>query len=545
MKKILTVSLVSLALTLGSSGVGSAQTDVPIVSTVLKILTVGQILALRMAMPATYQSVSIDDRFGTVSIREYEAISPVGKIYIGESTYSNLRGFDLGSTRFGGQIDFHRIKFNIRQSNLPPDVISQFRSANISEIIADGTLEFEYDIGSSDLKLALFLSLDEGGTIAINSTLTNVFFGIPDIMDVQSAVFEGNTPESNFNANVANFEIGISDRGLTEKIVQHISSSTDTKPSKVRRNLSRDFSKLLGGLFSSSEIAADTKANLDELIKESVAKFRQFVEKPTTLEISFLPEDPVNIRELEEIVALGEIDLLGMSISKERPEEGDRSVLTNSFIDDLQKDETGKVDLARRLILGIGIPQDFGRAHSLLSSGTSVSDPDASLLMAQIYAKGLGVQKDTKTAYRRALNAAALGNSNAVDMLNSLERGLSNQAVGELQATALSSWLSSNRSKTLEQLKKRALNGEVVAIRKLSRSFFDGVGAPRNYREAYAWSNVGAAAGDRMSRSIRDRLLSAPESVALAAKQLSDAQSLSSKYWTMIQPLLSGMAEAK
>ncbi len=55
---------------------------------------------------------------------------------------------------------------------------------------------------------------------------------------------------------------------------------------------------------------------------------------------------------------------------------------------------------------------------------------------------------------------------------------------------------------------------------------------PRNYYQAYIWSNIAAAAGDELSESMRAGLLAASmEHGVLSGKQISQAQDRASEIW--------------
>jgi len=69
-------------------------------------------------------------------------------------------------------------------------------------------------------------------------------------------------------------------------------------------------------------------------------------------------------------------------------------------------------------------------------------------------------------------------------------------------------------------------------MRVLARAYLRGSKLPRNYKRAYVWSSLGAAAGDPICRSIRDRILSVSgKSGVLEARDIISAQDLAEDLW--------------
>jgi len=227
-----------------------------------------------------------------------------------------------------------------------------------------------------------------------------------------------------------------------------------------------------------------------------------------------------------------DFEFLNLSIFHNR--KGDDEVIYETTIFDkaIKGDPDDAHDLALRFLKGEGIPQNFAKALALIKHGRSSGDPEAHFLLATIYANGIVPPRDFKKAYEAALLAGAMGYGRAKKLLSRIESELDAKTILLLQRNVLATWKVSEDAKFFVDKTKLAMSGDVTAMRQLAVAFRRGYNVPRNYFEAYVWSNLAVAAGDRMSATIRESLLSAAiKHNLLTGPQIVAAQEQASTLW--------------
>ena len=71
-----------------------------------------------------------------------------------------------------------------------------------------------------------------------------------------------------------------------------------------------------------------------------------------------------------------------------------------------------------------------------------------------------------------------------------------------------------------------------MAMRQLALGLRRGLKMPRHYYLGYVWSNIAVAAGDKISESVREEILSASlKHGVLSGKKIAEAQLYASELW--------------
>ena len=191
-------------------------------------------------------------------------------------------------------------------------------------------------------------------------------------------------------------------------------------------------------------------------------------------------------------------------------------------------------DLARHYADGIGVPQDFVRAATLANQAADEGSTAGSLLAARLLAGGRGAPVDLNRAYRLAALAAAAGDPGAPGLLVDLEGRLPPPAVAAAQKEALAAWRAAGGESKVAGRLDRAKRGDTDAMRDLAQAFLTGVGAPRNYQQAYLWADLAAAAGYPFAAALRDKALDAADAGLLPPDDLAAAQQQAAALWAQL-----------
>ena len=103
-----------------------------------------------------------------------------------------------------------------------------------------------------------------------------------------------------------------------------------------------------------------------------------------------------------------------------------------------------------------------------------------------------------------ALRAAAGGESGGMTAADRLEEELGADFVLGAQIEAAQSWPGAHARQAADQALIEA--ADIGAMRERAHAAALGRDGPRSYRDAYYWASLAAAAGDRSSAGLRERL---------------------------------------
>ncbi len=150
---------------------------------------------------------------------------------------------------------------------------------------------------------------------------------------------------------------------------------------------------------------------------------------------------------------------------------------------------------------GDDVPKDESIAAEWFTKAAEQGDEQASLILANYYVHGTGVEKDLRKAKLLLSGPAESGAPIAQRMLGQIY-------IGEENFSEASHWIS-----------KAAEQGDSAAQAILGSIYFDGKGVPKNFSTAYKWLILAAAQNHKTARDMLSYLES-----QLTASQLAEGQ---------------------
>ncbi len=488
----------------------------------LKLLLVSS----RLTSDVQFSAINSDPKFGMVTVNDLVIQTQYGPLSIDELVFSENREIETDEMNLKGTLEITGLKFPIQRETTPFELVSMAEMVGVSKLQGDAMLSFEYDIGQSNLLLSGLLYWKDGGEITVDSRLSHIHHGV-DLGDIGSIIAGKAPTQSKFKANIDFLKIRYTEKGFLEKLVTYLASVQEKRPSKVRRNLPKLIEKMM-----LSNIPASIENEQEVFLKKSVNEVKKFLKYKGILTISMRPEEPILVEELSELLQEMDFESLNLSIYHDRKGYDEAIYNTSIFDETIKGDPEEAHDLALRFLKGEGIPQNFVKALALIEHGRSSGDPEVHFLLATIYANGIVPPRDLKKAYGSALLAGAMGYGRATKLLSRIESELDAKTIFLLQRNVLTTWTASEDAKFLIDKTKLGMSGDVTAMRQLAVAYRRGYNVPRNYFDAYIWSSLAVAAGDRMSVTIRESLLSAAiKHNLLTGAQIIAAQEKASTLW--------------
>ncbi len=226
-------------------------------------------------------------------------------------------------------------------------------------------------------------------------------------------------------------------------------------------------------------------------VASAAAAARSFVEAPGQLVLGTGLDRPIRLS--PELGSDPAVAFKALNPAIGRAPAARRQILPAALIAQALADPSSLSDRERlragkALAAGLGTPKAAKAAQALLFPLADAGDMEAALILAETL-----IEADPKPAYRYALLAGAKGAVSAPGLLDRLETRLATPVVLEMQASSLPA------DATPEVVQGYA---PIEAVRRRALAYLRGQGEARNYRAAYFWGTIGAAAGDRASASV-------------------------------------------
>ena len=493
------------------------------------INTVAQVLFSRLFADSRFNSISSDERFGTTTVKNWEYDWDGFKLTADEIIIIPNRKLISNSMKFGGTYKLMGLNIPLRGEAIPRGMNEIVQTTGLSQIQGDMIISIEYDLAQSDLSVSALMQLNQVGNVSADLELSRLHFGASPL-DVFFEIGRGNAPSSppELRGVLDSLKIRLTDQGGVEKAIAYIAAQDNKRPSKVRKELPRFIEKGITGFIRDTLDEEDKK-----IIVKSASTLRGFIEKPSNISVVIAPEETIFLEDLEDIIEDQDFKTLNLQVFSGLTDEKRIINSEKAYQEALKSETSGDVyKLALKYFKGDGVPQNFAKAIKLMGSRKEVVDPEITLLKARIYLDGIGVEKDLEEAYSNALMAGALGEPAAIALLTKIEKIMPVDQVFSIQQDTLEAWGKSEDAVYFKKKRDAAYSGDLIAMRGLAEGFQQGVMLPRNYYQAYIWSNIAAAAGDELSESMRAGLLAASmEHGVLSGKQISQAQDRASEIW--------------
>ena len=520
LKKIkLLVPVLVILLTLGNSYKSLAKGYEGIAPQIIKALLVN----LRLSTDVRFGAVTSHQKLGTLSIFDLIVRTDFGKFSFEEITFSRPSNPQNNDMFVDGQIEVSGFHYEISSRHLPFEFVAMSREAGFAKFTGDAVIQFAYHLGNSTLDYTLNFTLNGGGDLTVSNSISDIYVGTSLVDFISKG--PGSLSGDSLHAKLKSFTFSFFDKGLVNKAIQFQSKQTERNPSQIRREIP----VLLSKQAKQATQKLPSKEKIFRFIDKGEAEVRKFLLNPKNLTLSIIPGSPIPFEKIEGFIEGGDFDLLNLQF------HANRNVLpiaTKQFKRAIDSKGKDAVKLAMMYLQGIGTPQNFSKAARLLKNTKTLKDPEALFSLSQVYFDGTGIEKDLKRAYELALFAGARGHFTAGNLLTKIEAELTAREITHLQNGAATEWDKSEETHFLKRNKTAALGGDLSAMRILAKAYLRGSKLPRNYKLAYVWSSLGAAAGDPISRSIRDRILSVSgKSGVLEARDIVAAQDLAEELW--------------
>lgn len=171
-----------------------------------------------------------------------------------------------------------------------------------------------------------------------------------------------------------------------------------------------------------------------------------------------------------------------------------------ALADGANPDDATRMKIGKALLTGIGAPRSVEDGGEMLIPLARNWNGEAAALVAD----AAGDFGEYKIGYEMALIAMAQGVASAASTADDLEGELSLADVLAAQKEVSNNW--PGGSEIEGQFTQAIADGNIGTIRALANGAAVGRKMPRDYETAYALATLGAAAGDRASAALRDRM---------------------------------------
>jgi len=488
---VLAAALAGAALPAQAEPVGNGR---QIVNALTRLGTQYGLAVARTFVDLTYEHLAVDPRTGDVVITGLK-LNPLldwdkegtCEIDFGRITRSDEFGFETIDSRF-----------EISGVRVAPSCIEPGPGAMLSSLGYDGltvdnlSIDLSYDFASSGADITLYAAVKDAAAITVTGVFDYVWVTLggfdPEAMkqEPQPAVL------------LSEAEISIENRGLYERLEPMLTSQMGDMaavPQMVQGLLMQAFSE--GGSRTPGKAEVDFANNV-------TAELTRFIAEKNRIVLSAAPPDGAWLDEHVFESPTAVIAALEPKVSSAPLIS--RSLVSTAELQAAISGQTGSLDeqaalrIGGALLTGIGAPRSVVHGEALLTPLAEQWNPQAALLLAD----AMDASGDDPAAYRMALRAGAGGEPGALAAADRIEDKLTADAILGAQAEVSAAWPDAAARTTADQALLQ--NADIGAIRERAQNAALGRDGPRNYADAYYWASLAAAAGDRSSAGLRERL---------------------------------------
>lgn len=438
------------------------------------------ISALRTVMEVEYKHLSTDVMRGTVSVSgvTLRPQLPYDRARQCEITVQRA-GFDLGKFRpdlSASNASVTMIGTSANIACFPRELGLGMRAAGYNEVELDRlAFEVDYIHGTGEIRT--------NGSAAINNMMTLDFATAGAILP---RLNEYGTP-GDPAIRVRKAVLGLQDTGGWERISRQIPENL-RQPEVIRGLGTEELTNMLSNN-GTRALTSTERLFIDDLMDHVAAFIRDPGE--ITIEAQLPPSGIV----LEPEVYQAPEELLQALAPDARTAPKAQSELLDPTLlarinGDLSTAE--RLQLARALLSGNGVPRAEGLVPGLLASVRQGANPEAAEA-ALLTARAL-MSTDPAQSYAHALSASSARLPGAVPLLDALETRLTTSQVISAQSANIG---------TLD-VSSLPDGNDIRAVRALALRHLTGLGAQRSYEHAYYFALLAEAAGDIGARPLRE-----------------------------------------
>ena len=464
-----------------------------IMQTLTRIITQYTLLAVRTAVDLTYENLTVDPHTGDVVISGLKLYPALDWDQDGacEVTIDRIAGSqDIGFDAILSRREITGV--NVAPSCFPPEQSGMMAAFGYDGLTVDSmSVDLSYEFASSAADLTVHAAVKDAAVITLTAGFDYVWITgvIPDT--------------GNYNGDpypvglLSEAEIAIENRGIFERLEPMLTSQLgdlNAAPGMVQGVMMQGLSE--GGHTPTAQEAA--------FVENVASEIGRFIAEKNRIVLSVSQPDGVWLNESifespgTAIAALNPVVSAAPLISRSLISTAELTAAINGQSATL--DEAARLRVGGALLTGLGAPRSVVHGRALLQPMAEKWHPGASLLLA----KALAADGESQQAYRMALRAAAGGESGGITVADNLEEKLGADFILGAQTEAAQSWPGAAERQGADQALIEA--ADIGAIRERAHAAALGKGGPRSYGQAYYWASLAAAAGDRSSAGLRDRL---------------------------------------
>jgi hypothetical protein len=464
-----------------------------IMQTFTRILTQYALLAIRTMVDLTYEHVAVDRQTGDVVVtglklypvldwdREGTCVVEIDRI-----AGSQDIGFEV--------IDSRRevTGVTVAPSCFEPEQAGMMAAFGYDGLTVDSmSVDLSYEFASSALDLTIHAAVKDAAVVTVTAAFDYVWITgvLPDPNDPYRDPYPVGL--------LSEAEIAIENHGIFERLEPMLAEQLgdlNAAPGMVQGILMQGLSE--GGQAPTGQEVA--------FVENVASEIGRFIAEKNRIVLSVAPPDGVWLTEETfsspgaAIAALSPVVSAAPLISRSLISTTELTAVINGQSATL--DEAARLRVGAALLTGLGAPRSVVHGRALLQPMAEQWHPGASLLLAE----ALASDGEPQQAYRMALRAAAGGETGGITLADSLEQDLGADFVLGAQIEAAQSWPGAAARQGTDQALIAA--ADIGAMRERAHSAALGKGGPRSYSDAYYWASLAAAAGDRSSAGLRERL---------------------------------------
>lgn len=479
----------SLMLTTPAAASPTTIWEVLTVDRIATVVAQSMISMLRTVTNVTYVDLDVSPLDGRIVLSGLQ-ISPIGAP---ECLISVDRA--LITTAPLDQIEISSLDVDLIGVEMTDDCIPASDRRELAEI---GLTEFALD----RVELRLNYTFSSGALDLDFQAVSSNMADMRGNADFSYFAIQIDDDEPALSAVLNRAEIEVTDQGLWAILAPQFPTAIITNPDVLSEML-RD--ELLTG--TDAPVPTEDKdepttgpdgptGNSAQLFLDDLASaIAGFANEPGRLSLTLSPDAPIELNEDLFDSFEGMVTLVRPAISNAetnavtRITPGDAEMIMSwANGDDIDIPRADQLRFAQAFLTGIGAPRDAQAAMQILTPLLEDGDADAIDM-----ALGTLDDLDPGFAYRIAHHAAALGNRAAFAQLDRLERMISLDEMGIVQSDAAAA---------------PTLTGEEspADLRNQGYAALTGLGAPRNYANAYFYGLVALASGDLAAESLIDEI---------------------------------------
>ena len=445
-----------------------------------KIAIEGTKSLVRMVLAATrgfvdlqYSDVSFEKRFDRLSINKLK-ILPQAELFE-EGCEIEIKSIKILSSNFPDfKQKFHINGFSASALCLPYEqrvlmALAGIKSLDIPMIYFD----LKYNPASGGLAFSLSTEIQNLVEITVSFDTDYVAYNfIEDIIKLR----------------LREAEITLQNKGIWERFKNQLPPSFVTAGTSGA-NISLSINQMLSGIGITS---SNAKENLLRSIENTWDEFLRN-EDTIALRTNFDQESPRNLRiyDYSQDFSVALYDLQPIFANKNIGRDRIKPMDDIAWLfDGNEASDQQKLDTAKALISGKGLPQNIALGMKILKDPSTFNDPESFSLLASHL-----ILTEPEKAYIFALKGAALGNADAAHLAMKIEDELPLLSILEIQDE-------------LGRVHVTDLDpNEINNYAKLANDYYTGTFKLKSYKSAYLYANLSAAAGNITATSIREDIL--------------------------------------